>query len=274
MNDLFTRVDGALRVAVQRVQQWFDPPLDREAAPLEVREAIIEDIEQHAESAGAGRRVLPYNRVIVTMLAPDKPSRARLQAALTGLQESVVARLTELRCAIPTGFAVETRYITRPPAAWSPHQRLAFTYDQRDPSPRLRPGQADMPSAAANEPARLRITIARGQATHASYTFAESHIRIGRSAQPIDGLGRPRTNQVVFLEDGDDDTRTVGRAHASIRYDTTRREYRVFDDGSHNGTRVMREGALLEVKPHDPVGVTLRSGDEIQVGTAALRIEI
>ena len=266
MNDLFTRVDGTLRAAVQRVQQWFDPPLDREAAPLEVREAIIEDIEQRVESAGAGRRVLPYNRITVTMLAADKPSRMRLQAALAGLQESIVARLTEIRCVIPAGFAVETRYITRAPAAWAPHQRLAFTYDQREAS--------DVPTAAPNEPARLRITIARGQATHASYTFAESHIRIGRSAQPVDGLGRLRTNQVVFLEDGDDHTRTVGRAHASIRYDTTRREYRVFDDGSHNGTRVMRDGALFEVKPHDPVGVTLRSGDEIQVGSAALRIQI
>ena len=268
MNDLFTRVDGAMRAAVQRVQMWFDPPLDGEAAPLEVREAIIEDIEQRVESAGAGRRVLPYNRVTVTMLAADRPSRARLQAALAGLHESIVARLTEIRCVIPPGFAVDTRYVKRPPAAWAPHQRLAFTYDDRRAAP-------DLPSAAPSEPARLLITIARGQATHASYTFAESHIRIGRSAQPVDGLGRPRTNQVVFLEDGDDNhTRTVGRAHASIRYDATRREYRVFDDGSHNGTRVMRDGALFDVKPHDPVGVTLRSGDEIQVGTAALRIQI
>ena len=266
MNDLLTRVDGAVRAAVQRVQQWFDPPLDREAAPLEVREAIIEDIEQRVEPAGAGRRVLPYNRVTVTMFAADKPSRARLQAALDGLQESIVARLTELRCAIPAGFAVETRYLTRPPATWAPQQRLAFAYGQRD--------ALELPSAAPQEPGRLRITITRGQATHASYTFAESHIRIGRSAQPVDGLGRPRTNQVVFLEDGDDHTRTVGRAHASIRYDISRREYRVFDDGSHNGTRVMRDGALFEVKPHDPVGVTLRSGDEIQVGTAALRVQI
>ena len=30
----------------------------------------------------------------------------------------------------------------------------------------------------------------------------------------------------------------------------------------------------LEVTPQDPVGVTLRSGDEIQVGTAALRVQI
>ena len=266
MSEIFTRVDGALRAAVERVQQWFDPPLDHDAAPLEVREAIIEDIAQRVEPAGPGRRVLPYNHVAITMLASDKPSRARLQAALDGVQESAVARLTELRCAIPAGFAVETRYITRPPAAWAPHQRLAFAYGQRD--------AAAVPAAAPGEPARVRITVARGQATHASYTFAESHIRIGRSAQPVDGLGRPRNNHVVFLEDGDDHTRTVGRSHASIRYDPARREYRVFDDGSHNGTRVMRDGALFEVRPHDPVGVTLRSGDEIQVGTAALRIQI
>ena len=266
MNEILTRVDGALRAAVHRVQGWFDPPLDREAAPIEVRQSIIDDVEQRVESVAAGRRVLPYNRVIVTMLAADRPTRVRLQAALAGLQESIAARLAEINCAIPAGFAVDTRYITRPPAAWAPHQRLAFTYDQRE--------AADIAVPAPSEPAQLRITIARGQATHASYTFAESLIRIGRSAQPVDGHGRPRTNHVVFVEDGDDHTRTVGRAHASIRYDLTRREYRVFDDGSHNGTRVMRDGLLFDVKPRDPVGITLRSGDEIQVGTAALRIQI
>ena len=266
MNEILTRVDGALRAAVLRVQQWFDPPLDHEAAPLEIREAIIDDVEQHVEPAGAGRRVLPYNRISVTVLAPDKPSRARLHAALSGLQEAIVTRLTELRCAIPAGLAIDTRFVSRPPAAWAPQQRLAFAYDQRD--------AADPQPAAPNEPGRLQITITRGQAEQASYTFAESHIRIGRTAQPIDGRGRPRTNHVAFLEDGDEHTRTVGRAHASIRYDTARREYRVFDDGSHNGTRVVRDGVVFEVKPHDPVGVTLRSGDEIQVGTAALRIQV
>ena len=267
MNDFLTRVDGVLRSAVQRVQTWFDPPLDHEAKPLEIREAIIDEIEQRVEAAGVGRRVLPYNRVVVTVLAADKAARARLQPALTDLQASVAARLTEIRCAIPAGFAVETRYVTRPASTWAPDQRLAFDYQTREVS--------SAPIAAALEqPARLHITVARGQAVRKSYTFAESHVRIGRSTQPIDGRGRPRTNHVAFLEDGDDHSRTVGRAHASIRYDSGRREYRVFDDGSHNGTRVMRSGALLEVKPHDPVGVTLRSGDEILVGTAALRVLI
>ena len=266
MNDFFTRVDGAVRTAVQRVQTWFDPPLDGTAKPLEIREAIIEDIEQRVEPASAGRRVLPYNHVTVTLLAADKAARARLQAALDDLQQAVEARLSEIRCAIPAGFAIETRYVTRPATAWAPHQRLACDYQAREAS--------SVGAPASLEPPRLQITIARGEATHRSYTFAESHVRIGRSAQPIDGRGRPRTNNVVFVEDGDDHSRTVGRAHASIRYDSARREYRVFDDGSHNGTRVTRDGVLYEVKPHDPVGVTLRSGDEIQVGTAALRVQI
>lgn len=266
MNDVLSRVHSTLRAAVQRVQLWFHPPLDAEAKPIEVREAIIEDIEQQVESASAGRRVLPFNRVTVAVLAADKLSKARLQAALVGLQESVVARLAEIRCAIPNGLVIETRYVTRPPAAWAPDQRLALNYDLRD--------APDAPVAAPRETPGLQITIARGQATHPSYTFAESQIHIGRSAQPVDGRGRPRTNHVAFLEDGDEHSRTVGRAHASIRYDIERREYRVFDDGSHNGTRVMRGGELFEVKPHDPVGVRLRCGDEIQVGTAALRVEM
>jgi pSer/pThr/pTyr-binding forkhead associated (FHA) protein len=265
MNDFLTRVDGALRSAVLRVQTWFDPPLDGRARPLEIREAIIDDIEQHVEPASAGRRVLPYNHITVTVLAADRAARVRLQSTLADLDQSVAARLTEIRCAVPAGLQVDARYVSRPGTAWAPGQRLAFDYDIRE---------ASSVSPAAEEPPRLRITIARGQATQTSYTFAESHIRIGRTAQPIDGRGHPRSNNVVFVEDGDDDSRTVGRAHASIRYDSRRREYRVFDDGSHNGTRVMRDGALFDVKPHDPAGVTLRTGDEIQLGTAAVRVQI
>jgi hypothetical protein len=48
----------------------------------------------------------------------------------------------------------------------------------------------------------------------------------------------------------------------------------VFDDGSRNGTRVMRNGTTLEIVRRDPTGVTLLSGDEIHLGTAAIRVEI
>jgi hypothetical protein len=104
--------------------------------------------------------------------------------------------------------------------------------------------------------------------------LTEPNVRIGRTAAPVDNRGRPRKNHIVFLEDGDEHSQTVGRAHASIHYDRERHEYRLFDDGSHNGTRLTRNGTTVDVLPRDPVGVAVVSGDEIEFGTAAVRLEI
>ena len=128
--------------------------------------------------------------------------------------------------------------------------------------------------ARGRGPPVLRVNVVRGQATQASYTLSELQVRIGRTAASPDHTGRPRHNHVVFVEEGDAYSATVGRAHASIRYDDARREYRVFDDGSHNGTRVVRSGTMINVVARNPVGVTILSGDEVQLGTAAISVEL
>jgi hypothetical protein len=79
---------------------------------------------------------------------------------------------------------------------------------------------------------------------------------------------------VAFLENDSADNRTVTRGHAIIRFDARRGEHRLFDEGSANGTRVVRSGVVIEVPKRDPVGVCLRSGDEVHLGKAALRIRI
>jgi hypothetical protein len=266
MKEHLTRAEDLVRGAVDRLRTWFDPPLEADARPLEIREGIIEDIEQRAEPAGGGRRVLPYNHVTVTVLTPSRHDRIRLQATLIDLEDAVRTRLRELRCSTPTGFAVLVRYVRRPPPDWGSHQRLALDYDSRDGIVAAAGTPEELP--------RLRVTVTRGETPRSSYKFAESHVLIGRGEKPIDGRGRPRLNHIAFAEEGDEHTQTVGRAHASIHYDPARREYRLFDDGSQNGTRILRQGTLLDVVRRDPVGVTLKSGDEIQVGTAAMRVEI
>ena len=45
-------------------------------------------------------------------------------------------------------------------------------------------------------------------------------------------------------------------------------------DGSRNGTRVARDGSTLDVLRGDPVGVAIQSGDEIQLGSAAIKVRI
>jgi hypothetical protein len=261
------RVEDAVRGAAETTRTWFDPPLTSEAEPLEIREAIVDDVEQRVEPIDSGRRVLPFNRVSVVVLAPQKADRARLEAALGGLRDAIRARLGELQCSLPPNFVVDVRYIKQPRPEWTADQRLAIDYDARPAST-----VTTAPPGAASAPP-LTLTVVRGHATQASYTLTAPQIHIGRTPKPVDGRGRPRLNHIVFVEGEDEHSRTVGRAHASIRFDAQRGEYRLFDDGSHNGTRVIRNGTSIDVVARDPTGVVIRPGDEIEFGTAAVRVE-
>jgi hypothetical protein len=260
------RVEDAVRGAAATTKTWFDPPLTGNAQPLEVREAVIDDIEQHVEPVDSGRRALPFNRVTVFVLAPDKSERARLEAALSGLADAVRSRLAEIQCPAPPGFMIEVRYIKQPRPEWTPGQRLVIDYN-------VRAAAAGTTAAPALAPP-VTLTVVRGEATQPEFTLAGPQIHIGRTAKPVDGRGRARINHVVFVEGSDEHSRTVGRAHASIRFDAERGEYRLLDDGSHNGTRVIRDGRSLDVVPRDPTGVVIRSGDEIEFGTAAVRVTV
>lgn len=259
-------VQHTVRSAVTRLKRWLDPPLDADARPLEIREGILDRLETRVEPAGGGRRILPHNHVSVTVLATSRDARENLQVVLAGLEAAARARLAETRCTVPFGFTVDVHYVSKPRAGWEPHQQFALDLQTR--------AVTQHPVATAAALPRLRITVTRGQATEPSYTFAESPVLIGRTAAPVDHRGRPRHNHVIFLDEGDAETVTVGRAHASIRFEPDRLQYRLFDDGSHNGTRIRRQGEIIDVPPRNPVGVALLSGDEIQVGSAALVVDI
>jgi hypothetical protein len=255
-----------LRRAVARVRTWFEPPLDADARPLEIRDAIVDRVERAVEPAAAGRRLLPHNHLVVTVLAAGKDERAAMRVVLGDLAQAIRTRLAEIRCTVPAGFAVDVQYAQRARPGWDAGARFAIEFAGRTVA-RAAPSNAPPPPG-------IRVKVVRGRATQASYMLTDGNVRIGRTALPTDHLGRPRHNHIAFVEEGDEHSLTVGRAHASICYDAARREYRLFDDGSHNGTRVVRSGATLTVAPRDPVGVTLLSGDEVQFGTAAVRVEI
>jgi hypothetical protein len=260
MNGRVRQASDVLHGTVDRVRSWFNPPLGADARPLEVREAILERIEARVEPAGDGRRVLPFDRVSVAVIAPDRETRTALEAALGDVEQAAVSRLAEIRCQRPGGFRVHVEYLKRPRHGWADDQRIDVRFDRS--------------TAAAPSAPVCHVTIVRGAASQESYAFTDRQILIGRTADPVDHRGRTRHNQVAFVDDGDAVNRTVGRAHASIRYELGQGEYRLFDDGSHNGTQVVREGVVMDVTPRDPIGVVLMSGDEIRLGTAAIRIRV
>ena len=78
-----------------------------------------------------------------------------------------------------------------------------------------------------------------------------------------------RRNHVAF----DDDNSSVSRAHAKLTYDKVRREYRLLDNGSARGTRIVRGETTIPVL-RDPRGVRIQSGDEIELGEASVRVVI
>jgi hypothetical protein len=251
---------------VTRVNTLLDPPLAHDARPIEVQGAIVDAIERRAEPVGGGRRVLPYGRLDVTVLARDEAERAALQAALGPLRDVACTRLRELRCEWPAGLQVDVQYVDQRPQDWPAEQRFAVAY---------RGNETPVVATGPHQPPPLRLTVVRGRASETSYTLLERRIGIGRSAAPIDSAGRIRVNHIAFLEeDADAHNQTVGRAHASIRYDAVLGAYQLFDDGSRNGTRVVRGGDTFELVPSDPVGLTIQSGDELQFGTTAVRVEI
>lgn len=262
----FTQMRGWVGRLVIRVTALIDPPLAADARPIEVQGAIIDDVEQRTEPIGSGRRVLPYNQVSVTILAPEHDQRAAFQAALAELQDAVGRRLREMRCNLPAAFSVSVRYLKRPPAEWASNQRFAVQYEVR--------GASGTSSGELAAPPSLHVTVVRGNATQPAYALTEQCVHIGRSAAPVDSAGRVRHNHIAFAEDEDEHSRSVGRAHASIHYQPERAAYQIFDDGSRNGTRVVRGGTTFDVICRDPVGITIQSGDEIQLGTAAIRVRI
>ena len=248
-----------------KLQQAVEPPLPADATPLEIRYHVIEAIERRVQPAGGGRRVFPDGVVRVTTIAENSETRRAQRAALDDVTIAAAARLRELDCAVPQGFHVEVTYLDTRPPSWPADAPVtiefaepAVTTDRRTPD--------RIPT--------LTLTVLRGSATRPSYTFNKAVVHLGRTETPQDDRGRSRTNDVAFLEDGDERSATVTRGHCVLRYDRTRDEYRVFDERSANGTRVVRGGEPIEVPPGDPIGVALMSGDELQLGKASLEVRI
>jgi hypothetical protein len=121
--------------------------------------------------------------------------------------------------------------------------------------------------------ARLELIVTHGVATQQRYTTSPP-IAIGRGDEVRDSRQRLlRTNDLVFAEGAGDVNDTVSRRHARIEHDEASGTFRVYDDGSAQGTSVVRQGRGIAV-PRGTRGVRLQSGDEIVLGRARVRVEI
>jgi hypothetical protein len=230
--------------------------------------AVVDAVEHEVQPAGRGTHVFPFNRLKLAVVAPSSGARARLEAVFEGepsLQDRIVDRLRAAGCEI-AGLSVKTTYVPHVEPEWSnPDFQIEF----------LRVSKAAQATPVADAaPPRIDLTIVEGSAEKAAYAFSLPRIDLGRRVEVRDSRNRLiRTNQVAFSDGGGDLNQTVSRRHAHIEYAADTAEYRVYDDRSAHGTAVSRGGRTIPVPPGSR-GVRLRSGYEIALGEARLKVEI
>ena len=240
--------------------------------PLEVLDDIVERAAEQIEPGARGKRLFPFNLIVVHVLAPSAQERARFEALAAGppsLRERILDRLTSSGCEA-VQLQVRVAPVPRARRGWTAtdhdvvFQRITAPAGPAEPSP--------VPDRSA--PPRIELSVVSGTAQRRAYSFNGGRIDVGRRTEVLDQAQRLlRRNHVAFVEDDAPVNRSVSRRHAHIAFVPEGSEYRVRDDGSSRGTAVVRHGRTIRV-PQGSRGVRLESGDEIVLGEARLRVKI
>lgn len=234
-----------------------------ERQPLELVHAVVDAVAREIQPAGRGQNGFPFNRIRVVLLAPNARAKAQLQAIVEGpqpLPQRIDDRLRAAGCVVK-GLSIQVVFVTKPRADWTePDFHIECARVSTD----------DDVDATAD--ARLDLAILAGVANRASYTFGSTAVALGRGTEVCDSRGRLiRTNHVAFTEGASDVNQTVSRLHARIEHEPATGTYRIFDDGSAQGTSVTRQGRGYTVTRTR--GMALVAGDEIVLGRARLKVK-
>jgi hypothetical protein len=256
----------------QTLERLFGGQPPRE--PLEVRRAVVDGLLAQVTPVGRGRRVLPFSRVTVSILATDTAQRRLFKAALTGdqgVEADLRKGLERDGAEWPRGFALDVRFVREPGKAWAPGARFHVTVAGKDS-----PGEDEPVAAVAPAPAEAPVLVLRvlsGQARPKTVTIRGGRITLGRQTTVTDQQGSVvRRNDLAFVGE-DEVSRSVSRAHGHVAWQPATRTYRVFDEHSSHGTRVARQGRLVPVPPGRD-GLRLQPGDDLHLGQAIVRVEL
>jgi hypothetical protein len=237
-----------------------------ERAPLEIRAAVLDEIESQIEPLGNGRFTFPYNHVRLRIVALEARRRAALEAMFgpqSGFRAAILERLRDARAQAPDDIDVSVTFSGKAPSGNSPAP-FRIEYGRRKTIP---------PAAAAAVPPQAQLVVTKGTATRRTYACTEPRINIGRLEEVVDRDHHVvRRNQVAFADPQDDVNETVSRCHAHISFNAATGQFRLYDENSSYGTRIFRGGRSLDVPASR--GALLHSGDELFFGRASVRFMV
>jgi FHA domain-containing protein len=259
---------------IGKVRDWMKPWM-KGTSPLEIRRAVLDEAESKVIAVGEGKRLFPYNRLKVHLLATNSEERAVLEAAAKeawDLQNEIAGRLAERGCPVPAGFSVDVVFDEPRPEFGD--RRFFVEYEKAEsPAPAAVPAIPGAPSMPESARPTLVLTVVKGDALQHVYEFdAPPRVHLGRLEEVVDSDGRVRRrNDVAFREEGEVNT-TVSREHARITWDGATASYWLRAEQNASGTRVYRDGRTIDVSAHDRRGVRIQAGDEIYLGRACVKV--
>ncbi|HEV8580543.1 MAG TPA: FHA domain-containing protein [Thermoanaerobaculia bacterium] len=252
MSDLFTKMQGWLK------------PWTTGTSPLEIRRAVLDDAEARVIAVGEGKRIFPFNRLTVHLLAPDPLERAALEAVAQegwALEQEIAGRLTDQGCPVPPDLAVTIVFEEEALPQFG-DRRFFVEYAKAESAP----------AEVESERPMLEVTVLKGEASQHVYELEGPRILLGRLEEVVDADGRiRRRNDVAFHEQGQINS-TVSREHARITWDGETAGYWLRAEQNASATRIYRAGRTIEVSAHDRRGVRLQPGDEIYLGRACVKV--
>jgi hypothetical protein len=258
--------------ALRQLRELVVRPWRRGRSLLEIRRSVVDRAAARATYVGSGRRVFPYNQLVVVLLPRDEREHSEMRAAVAAgwaqeVSTAVAERLEEMGCEADDLAA--SAEVMEPPQVVEGSAEL----DPTEAEPfELRFATVERPAtpAALRAAARLNLRVVRGRAEREVYTFEQERVYIGRLPEVLDEHGRvKRRNHVAFFDDGEEN-HTVSREQARIVWREDPPGYWLIDERSAHGTRIFRGGRPIDVSSRDRRGIRLRDGDEVYFGQAAV----
>ena len=112
-----------------RIGRTFDRKVSqlvqaRTREPLEIVHAVVERTAREVQSSGRGRRVFPFTALSLTVAAPSRDERARLEAVFDAdpsLRARIVQRLRADGCAVES-LELAVQFVPRAQKNWEQPQ--------------------------------------------------------------------------------------------------------------------------------------------------------
>jgi hypothetical protein len=249
-------------------------PWMKGTSPLEIRRAVLDDVESHVVAVGEGKRIFPHNRLRLHLLTPDPDERVRFEAVVRegwDLKREIAERLAGRGCPVPAGFDVEVAFDEETHPRFGERRFYVEYLNQEAAAAPATTSEAGGGAALAARPT-LELTVLKGTATQRVYEFEAPRVFLGRLEEVVDSDGRVRRrNDIAFLEAGEINS-TVSREHARIAWDAESGGYWLRAEQNASGTRIYRAGRTIDVSSNDRRGVRIQAGDEIYLGRACVKV--